>query len=124
MKLYEHARIKVVSACAVEVPEHREKTDTITQEVEDKDLKLQAIPGLAKKSTLLQNEEAKLWNNVSENRANVADIIGIWKKFLAVKEGIAELLLAVRNSRSLRVYAEENACSAKTELIVRQWVLH
>lgn len=58
-KLYEQARVRVVSLRAVEISEHREKIDTLTNEVEANELRLQTMPGLVEDITTFQTYVSK-----------------------------------------------------------------
>lgn len=74
------------------------------------------MPEPAEEATKLWSEVAKLLKTVAENRAYVAIVSRLQKKFLRREKIIAELLPVTKKSRDLRLEAERKARSAEMEL--------
>lgn len=88
-----------LSLRVAEVSKLRVKIDTLTDEVELKDLKLQIMPGFfLEGATKFRNDVAKLQDFVSENGANVAVMRGLRKNVAAVRKAVAALLRALKKS--------------------------
>lgn len=67
----------------------RKKVDTLTDEVEAKDLKLQFMQGFLDECTKFRNEEAELLEAGTETKANVPGISGLCIEVSLVKETVA-----------------------------------
>lgn len=100
-RLYEQARLRVVSLHAVEMSELREKMDKLTDEVEAKDLDLQTMSGLVEETATLQVEVGKLLEVAKKVKANIAIVIGLHKDGLAVKKSVAKILLVAEKAFDL-----------------------
>lgn len=72
-KRYKQARVRVAAPREAKVSELGEKIDTLTDEVEAKNLELQTTSMLVEDSMRLQNEAAELSEAVVDNEANVTD---------------------------------------------------
>lgn len=71
--------------------------------------------GLGEGTTKRRNEACEPWKAVAEDKANVAVISGLRKKFSAAKEAAVELLLTLEKSPDLQVDAERKVRSAGME---------
>lgn len=99
----------VMSLRVAEVSELGKKINSFSDKIEAKNFKLQAMPGLIEEATMFQIEVTKLWEDVTEDGANVADMSCLGKEVSAVVENVAEMLLAVEKSPDLRVGAENKS---------------
>lgn len=117
-KLYEQARVSVVSLRATAVSELWEKMEELFDEAEATVLELQTMSGIVEEASIPRNKVAELWKAGTEDGTVVVVMEGLWKEILAVKKGVAELLPAAGKSRGLHVDAEKKARLAEMELFL------
>lgn len=70
--LYQRARARVVALCAAEVSELQKISDTFTDDIKVKELKLHTMRGLVMEATKLWSVVAEYRKAVAEDKDNVA----------------------------------------------------